>query len=99
MDFVRQIILPDTQTPRHCRGGCVGLEARPEWQGMSVAVFNGDNLPPQGPWKKLISATAATVALPTVPWGCLRSVSRRLRSSKAVQTRGVGAQESLRGGH
>ena len=61
--FVRQTIPARHSKPLGTAEAVrVGLEARPEWQGMSVAVFNGDNLPPSGAVKKLISANAATVA-------------------------------------
>ena len=39
-----------------------GLEARPEWQGRSVAVFNGDNLPPEGAVAQLKTTTAGMLA-------------------------------------
>ena len=39
-----------------------GLEARPEWQGRSVAIFNGDNLPPEGAVAQLKTTEAGMLA-------------------------------------
>ena len=39
-----------------------GLEARPEWQGRSVAIFNGDNLPPEGAVTQLKTTKAGMLA-------------------------------------
>ena len=39
-----------------------GLEARPEWKGRSVAIFNGDNLPPEGAVAQLKTTKAGMLA-------------------------------------
>ena len=39
-----------------------GLEAHPEWDGLSIAVCNGDNLPPKGALDTLLQLEMGTVA-------------------------------------
>ena len=48
VDFVHQTLPQGAKKPLGTAMQCSSLEAHPEWQGLSVAVFNGDNLPPEG---------------------------------------------------
>lgn len=49
LDFVHQTLPPGANKPLGTADAVQrGLEAHPEWEGLSVAVFNGDNLPPEG---------------------------------------------------
>jgi len=63
VDVTRQTI-PQGQTKPQGTADAVqrGLEAHPEWQGSSVSVFNGDNLPPQGAVEALHQTEHGTVA-------------------------------------
>jgi galactokinase len=63
VDVTRQTI-PQGQTKPQGTADAVqrGLEAHPEWQGSSVSVFNGDNLPPRGSVEALHQTEHGTVA-------------------------------------
>ena len=61
--YARQTIPSDRDKPMGTADAVQrGLEARPEWQGRSVAVFNGDNLPPEGAVAQLKTTTAGMLA-------------------------------------
>ena len=61
--YARQTIPSDRDKPMGTADAVQrGLEARPEWQGLSVAVFNGDNLPPEGAVAQLKTTTAGMLA-------------------------------------
>ena len=63
VDFTRQTIPQGKHKPQGTADAVQrGLEAHPEWSGQSVAVFNGDNLPPSGAIEALIGVDHGTVA-------------------------------------
>ena len=63
VDFVHQTLPTGANKPLGTADAVQrGLEAHPEWQGLSVAVFNGDNLPPEGAVKLLHQTQQGAVA-------------------------------------
>ncbi|MEC8662297.1 MAG: galactokinase family protein [Bacteroidota bacterium] len=61
--YARQTIPPGRDKPMGTADAVQrGLEARPEWKGRSVAIFNGDNLPPEGAVAKLKTTEAGMLA-------------------------------------
>ena len=63
VSYARQTIPPDRDKPMGTADAVQrGLEARPEWQGRSVAIFNGDNLPPEGAVAQLKTTEAGMLA-------------------------------------
>ena len=61
--YARQTIPSDRDKPMGTADAVQrGLEVRPEWHGCSVAVFNGDNLPPNGAVTQLKNTTAGMLA-------------------------------------
>lgn len=63
LDVTRQTILPGRLKPQGTADAVQrGLEAHPEWLGLPVAVFNGDNLPPRGAIEALRNTHFGTVA-------------------------------------
>ena len=64
LSFVRQAIpLGRVKPMGTAQAVQLGLEAHPEWQGQSVTVANGDNLPPSGLFSRLFQAQSALPAM------------------------------------
>ena len=71
VDFVHQTLPPGANKPLGTADAVQrGLEAHPEWQGLSVAVFNGDNLRRRGPCRCCIKRHRAWWLLRGARWGC-----------------------------
>ena len=63
LDIARQTVPEHQHKPQGTADAVQrGLEAHPEWKGVSVSVFNGDNLPPRGAIEKLHLTEHGTVA-------------------------------------
>ena len=61
--YARQTISSDRDKPMGTADAVQrGLEARPDWHGCSVAIFNGDNLPPEGAVAQLKTTEAGMLA-------------------------------------
>ena len=68
-----------------------GLEARPEWRGRSVAIFNGDNLPPKGAVTQLRTTEAGMLAFAQSHLGLPESRTQAFALVEGTPEAGVNA--------